>query len=209
MKSIIATVQMHPLSATTIGPSPIPSVPSSPPPGPTAPPAGGTHTPQKDSGDTSSPSLSLSSLTNLDDLDLSSTKLPPSRPIGKKITDKTVFPLKLYRITPSSLMMISFVRSLYWYMKLVGQQFPIHQTRYGKPPTFLHSSMLMLTMLIVDKSFVILASLVPRPISSFSMLHAEKREGLVREITCVTRSQRNAASAKGRLWKLPILSYRI
>ena len=126
MKSIIATVQMRPLSATTIGPSPIPSVPSSPPPGPTAPPAGGTHTPQKDSGDTSSPSLSLSSLTNLDDLDLSSTKLPPSRPIGKKITDKTVFPLKLYRITPSSLMMISFVRSLYWYMKLVGQQFPIH-----------------------------------------------------------------------------------
>ena len=27
-------------------------------------------------------------------------------------------------------------------------------------------------------------SLVPRPIPSFSMLHAEKRESLVREITC-------------------------
>ena len=27
-------------------------------------------------------------------------------------------------------------------------------------------------------------SLVPRPIPSFSMLHAEKREGLVREVTC-------------------------
>ena len=27
-------------------------------------------------------------------------------------------------------------------------------------------------------------SLVPRPIPSFSMLHAEKREGLVSEITC-------------------------
>ena len=52
-------------------------------------------------------------------------------------------------------------------------------------------------------------SLVPRPIPSFSMLHAEKREGLVREITCVTPSQHNAASTKGRLWKLPVLSYRI
>ena len=29
-------------------------------------------------------------------------------------------------------------------------------------------------------------SLVPRPIPSFSMLHAEKREGLVSEVTCVT-----------------------
>ena len=33
----------------------------------------------------------------------------------------------------------------------------------------------------------------------FSMLHAEKREGLVCEIMCVTRSQHNAASPKGRL----------
>ena len=83
MKSIIATVQMRPLSATTVGPSPIPSVPSSPPPG-TTPAPGGTHTPQKE-GDTSSPSISLNSLTNLDDLDLSSMRLPPSRPIGKKL----------------------------------------------------------------------------------------------------------------------------
>ena len=76
MKPIIATVQMRPLSGGTIGPSPVPSVPSSPPPG--------TITPQKEA-ETASPSLSLSSLTNLDELDLSSTKLPPSRPIGKPI----------------------------------------------------------------------------------------------------------------------------
>ena len=73
MKSIIATVQMRPLSGVTIGPSPIPSIPSSPPPG--------TSTPQKEA-EVSSPSISLSSLTNLDELDLSSAKLPPSRPIG-------------------------------------------------------------------------------------------------------------------------------
>ena len=36
-----------------------------------------------------------------------------------------------------------------------------------------------------------LASLVPRPIPSFSMLHTEKWEGLVREITCVTWSSWN------------------
>ena len=29
------------------------------------------------------------------------------------------------------------------------------------------------------------SSLIPRPIPSFSMLHAEKREGLVSEITCL------------------------
>ena len=57
--------------------------------------------------------------------------------------------------------------------------------------------------------FVGTNSLVPRPIPRFSMLHAEKQEGLVCKITCVTRSQRNATSPKGRLWKLPILSYRI
>ena len=33
-----------------------------------------------------------------------------------------------------------------------------------------------------------LHSLVPRPIPSFSMLHAEKREGLVSEVTCDTFS---------------------
>lgn len=74
MKSIIATVQMRPLSGATIGPSPVPSIPSSPPPG--------TVTPQKEP-ETSSSSPSINSLTNLDELDLSSGKLPPSRPIGK------------------------------------------------------------------------------------------------------------------------------
>ena len=52
-------------------------------------------------------------------------------------------------------------------------------------------------------------ALVPKPIPSVSMLHAEKQEGLVHEVTCVRRSQRNAVSAKGRLWKLPVLSVRI
>ena len=74
IKSIIATVQMRPLSGVTIGPSPIPSNPSSPPPG--------ASTPQKEA-DAASPSISLSSLTNLDELDLSSARLPPSRPIGE------------------------------------------------------------------------------------------------------------------------------
>ena len=49
-----------------------------------------------------------------------------------------------------------------------------------------------------------ISSLVPRPIPSFSMLHAEKRESLVCKIMCMTWSQRNATSPKGRFWKLQL-----
>ena len=41
-----------------------------------------------------------------------------------------------------------------------------------------------LSILIASKYNQLTSSLVPRPIPSFSMLHAEKREGLVSEITC-------------------------
>ena len=37
-----------------------------------------------------------------------------------------------------------------------------------------------------------------RPLPAFSMLHAEKREGLVREVTCVTYPHRETLIASGR-----------
>ena len=51
-----------------------------------------------------------------------------------------------------------------------------------------------------------LHSFVPRPILSFSMLHAEKREGLIRSVTCVTRSQCTAASEKVASGSCPFLT---
>ena len=42
------------------------------------------------------------------------------------------------------------------------------------------------------------SSLASQATPSFSMLHAEKREGLVREITCVTYPQRETLIASGR-----------
>ena len=64
------------------------------------------------------------------------------------------------------------------------------------PPVKLHCSsesywskiiFFILVQLILIKSVcVCVCSLVPRAIPSFSMLHAEKWEGLVRKITCVT-----------------------
>ena len=65
--------------------------------------------------------------------------------------------------------------------------------------------------LVVSKSYwVNPPASSPGPIPSFSMLHAEKRKGLVREVTCVTPWHMHVTlqGPKVALWRLPVSSYR-